>query len=128
MDVYGGSTPEVFRIDDLLDFSNEEMFSSSKTTVDFDLNHHYQPPPTDNSYYDAFPNSDDFTDKLCLPVSILFKQNVQHFHNNLLYLSYILSIANQTPSILFFFVYDLTLQVGLLSNFYFIKVSNCMLL
>lgn len=71
MDVYGRSAPEVFRIDDLLDFSNEEIFSSSKTT-DFDLNHHYHPPPTDNisaaaSYYDALPNSADFTDKLCVP-------------------------------------------------------------
>ncbi|KAJ8534768.1 hypothetical protein K7X08_016496 [Anisodus acutangulus] len=72
MDVYGlQSAPEVFRIDDLLDFSNEEIFSSSKTT-DFDLNHHYQSPPTDNiaaaaSYYDALPNSTDFTDKLCFP-------------------------------------------------------------
>ncbi|KAK4723964.1 hypothetical protein R3W88_026743 [Solanum pinnatisectum] len=72
MDVYGRLTPEVFRIDDLLDFSNEDIFSSSKTAIDFDLNHHYQPPPTDNiaaagCYYDALPNSVDFTDKLCVP-------------------------------------------------------------
>ncbi|KAL3356201.1 hypothetical protein AABB24_017069 [Solanum stoloniferum] len=72
MDVYGRLTPEVFRIDDLLDFSNEEIFSSSKTAIDFDLNHHYQPPPTDNiaaagCYNDALPNSVDFTDKLCVP-------------------------------------------------------------
>ncbi|MCE3050914.1 GATA-binding factor 2 [Datura stramonium] len=66
MDVYGlSATPEVFRIDDLLDFSNEEIFSSK--TTNFDLNLHYQLPPTDNSYYDALPNSDHFTDKLCFP-------------------------------------------------------------
>ncbi|XP_004248553.1 GATA transcription factor 4-like [Solanum lycopersicum] len=73
MDVYGRLTPEVFRIDDFLDFSNEEdIFSSSKTAIDFDLNHHYQPPPTDSiadtgCYYHAPPNSVDFTDKLCVP-------------------------------------------------------------
>ncbi|XP_059311467.1 GATA transcription factor 2-like [Lycium ferocissimum] len=74
MDVYAlQSAPEVFRIDDLLDFSNEEIFSSSGSsskTTDFDLNHHYQPPPTDNiagSYYDGLPSSADFTDKLCVP-------------------------------------------------------------
>lgn len=87
MDVYGA---EVFRIDDLLDLSNEEMFSSStgsssnKTTnYVFDLNHQYHHPPhSDNinpaaSYYDPLiPNSADFTDKLCVPVSTVTYFNI----------------------------------------------------
>ncbi|XP_016433836.1 GATA transcription factor 4-like [Nicotiana tabacum] len=76
MDVYGA---EVFRIDDLLDFSNDEIFSSStgsssNKTTSFDLNHQYHPPHSDNinpaagSYYNPLiPNCADFTDKLCVP-------------------------------------------------------------
>lgn len=62
---YGvSSTPDTFHIDDLLDFSNEDIFSSS-TTADFHL-----PPPqttTSNSFSsttDIFPN---FPHDICLP-------------------------------------------------------------
>ncbi|XP_009776947.1 GATA transcription factor 4 [Nicotiana sylvestris] len=82
MDVYGVSAPDLFRIDDLLDFSNDEIFSinsnSSSTTATPDSQHHHHhlhQPHSDNSsaatanYYDALlPNcSDDFTDNLCVP-------------------------------------------------------------
>ncbi|KAM7527736.1 hypothetical protein LguiB_031146 [Lonicera macranthoides] len=40
MDMYGLSAPDMFRIDKLLDFSNDEIFSSTATTTD-SYNHHY---------------------------------------------------------------------------------------
>lgn len=87
MDVYGVSAPDLFRIDDLLDFSNDEIFSinsnSSSTTATPDSQHHHHQPHSDNSsaatanYYDALlPNcSDDFTDNLCVPVRIFNSLN-----------------------------------------------------
>lgn len=80
MDVYGVSAPDLFRIDDLLDFSNDEIFSvntNSSTTTTPDSHNHHQPHFHNSSsaaasaanYYDALiPNSsDDFTDNLCVP-------------------------------------------------------------
>ncbi|XP_059312959.1 GATA transcription factor 4 [Lycium ferocissimum] len=74
MDVYGVSAPELFRIDDLLDFSNDEIFSinnTNSTTTDSQHGHHHQPHSSAAAanYYDNFlPNSsDDFTDNLCVP-------------------------------------------------------------
>lgn len=81
MDVYGvHSAPDLFRIDDLLDFSNDEIFSINNNSSNTDSNHHHQPHSHNSSsaagaanYYDALlPNSsDDFTDNLCVPVRIL---------------------------------------------------------
>ncbi|KAA8515902.1 hypothetical protein F0562_019081 [Nyssa sinensis] len=81
MDVYGLSAPDFFRIDDLLDFSNEEIFSST-TTTDSDIiqqqhqhQHHYHLPLSENTsacggHFDS-PNPNhsniDFTDDLCVP-------------------------------------------------------------
>lgn len=76
MDVYGQSAPDLFRIDDLLDFTNEDIISSN--TTDSDLNHHhhqYLPPPENSSNYHRSFSSDapiptystDFTDDLCVP-------------------------------------------------------------
>ncbi|WCJ22943.1 GATA transcription factor 4 [Euphorbia peplus] len=80
MDIYGAPTsaPEnYFRIDDLLDFSNEEIFSSSaaSTSSSADLHHHIS--PTENSsLHQCYPSSDlnfnsalsiSFTDHLSVP-------------------------------------------------------------
>ncbi|CAN4125896.1 unnamed protein product [Withania somnifera] len=76
MDVYGVSAPDLFRIDDLLDFSNDQIFSNTTP----DSHHHHHQPHSHNSsssttsintnyFVDALlPNSsDDFTDNLCVP-------------------------------------------------------------
>ncbi|CAN4111811.1 unnamed protein product [Withania somnifera] len=69
MDVYGVSAPDLFRIDDLLDLSNDQIFSNTNP----DSHHHHQPHSHSASatanYYDALlPNSsEDFTDNLCVP-------------------------------------------------------------
>lgn len=71
MDVYGVSAPDhLFRIDDLLDFSNDQIFSNTP-----DSHHHHQPHSSSSSssataaaanYHDALlPNSSD--DFLCVP-------------------------------------------------------------
>ncbi|XP_019188940.1 PREDICTED: GATA transcription factor 4-like [Ipomoea nil] len=72
MDIYGGvSAPELFRIDDLLDFSNADIFSSS--AVDDSSNHHLLPhsaettsSPADNYFFNPH-SSADFTHDLCVP-------------------------------------------------------------
>lgn len=81
MDLYGLQTSDFFRIDDLLDFTNDELFSST-TTDSGNL-----PPPeiaSGNRSLAASGNRDqpntfhsaDFTDDLCVPVSItLLPQN-----------------------------------------------------
>ncbi|XAR54161.1 hypothetical protein NMG60_11029181 [Bertholletia excelsa] len=73
MDLYGLPAPECFRIDDLLDFSNDELFSVS-TTTGVDSNHHYHLPSLENGYPPgAHSNAPiqnqcpDFTDDLCVP-------------------------------------------------------------
>ncbi|CAN7062309.1 unnamed protein product [Brassica oleracea var. botrytis] len=68
MDVYGGlSSPDLLRIDDLLDFSNDEIFSSSSTVAssaasssENPFNFHASPPPPP-------PLLTDFTHDLCVP-------------------------------------------------------------
>ena len=76
MDLYGLQTSDFFRIDDLLDFTNDELFSST-TTDSGNL-----PPPeiaSGNRSLAASGNRDqpntfhsaDFTDDLCVPVSIM---------------------------------------------------------
>ncbi|XP_022759495.1 GATA transcription factor 4-like [Durio zibethinus] len=77
MDMYGFSTPELFRIDDLLDLSNEELFSSASTSTN---NDHFPPSETPPfSYASASSSSSaaavafhpsfstDFTHDICLP-------------------------------------------------------------
>ncbi|KAF8053416.1 hypothetical protein N665_1417s0013 [Sinapis alba] len=73
MDVYGLSSPDLLRIDDLLDFSNDEIFSSSSTVASSaasssdnpfnfpsaaSTSFHTSPPP---------PLLSDFTHDLCVP-------------------------------------------------------------
>ncbi|XP_011017443.1 PREDICTED: GATA transcription factor 4-like [Populus euphratica] len=77
MDVYGGvstSAPDYFLIDDLLDFSNDDLLASS-------TEHHHLPPPETSSirhHHRHFPSpttyinntsslSTDFTDHLSVP-------------------------------------------------------------
>ncbi|KAJ8565492.1 hypothetical protein K7X08_008068 [Anisodus acutangulus] len=73
MDVYGVTAPDLFRIDDLLDFSNDETFSINNTNSSTTTDSHHQPHSHHSAaaanYYDTFlPNSsDDFTDNLCVP-------------------------------------------------------------
>ncbi|XP_065864275.1 GATA transcription factor 4-like [Euphorbia lathyris] len=82
MDIYGASTaPDYFRIDDLLDFSNDEIFSSSaastsSSSIVADLHHHHiSPPENSSSLHQCYPSSDpfnpalstDFTDHLSVP-------------------------------------------------------------
>lgn len=66
MDVYGlHSAPDLFRIDDLLDFSNDEIFSISNNSDSQPHSHN----SAANNYYDTLlPNADEhFTDNLCVP-------------------------------------------------------------
>ncbi|KAM7512140.1 hypothetical protein LguiB_011015 [Lonicera macranthoides] len=75
MDMYGLSAPDMFRIDDLLDFSNEEIFSSAATANTDSDNHHYHLPSSGNttgvSHFNSSSipacHSTDFTDDLCVP-------------------------------------------------------------
>ncbi|KAK4379440.1 hypothetical protein RND71_001302 [Anisodus tanguticus] len=78
MDVYGVTAQDLFRIDDLLDFSNDEIFSinntnSSTTTTDSHSHNSSSAAAAAaaaaTNYYDTFlPNSShDFTDNLCVP-------------------------------------------------------------
>ncbi|CAN8280251.1 unnamed protein product [Cochlearia groenlandica] len=76
MDVYGLSSPDLLRIDDLLDFSNDEIFSSSSSavtssaassaasstfTAENPFSFHASPPPSSSSLLS------DFTHDLCVP-------------------------------------------------------------
>ncbi|XVF33560.1 hypothetical protein REPUB_Repub17cG0178900 [Reevesia pubescens] len=80
MDMYGLSTPELFHIDDLLDLSNEELFSSASTSTTSTTNDPF--PPSDQTPFCCYPSassssaaaasfhpsfSTDFTHDLCLP-------------------------------------------------------------
>ncbi|XWS77270.1 hypothetical protein CRYUN_Cryun01aG0246800 [Craigia yunnanensis] len=79
MDMYGHSTPaELFHIDDLLDLSNEELFSSASTSTTSTNNDQFPPSETPFSYASASSSSsaaaiippsfsNDFTQDLCLP-------------------------------------------------------------
>ncbi|XVE74065.1 hypothetical protein DITRI_Ditri11bG0169000 [Diplodiscus trichospermus] len=72
MDMYGLSNPELFHIDDLLDLSNEELFSSASTSTTIDQSPPSETPFTYSSASSAaaFPApsfSSDFTHDFCLP-------------------------------------------------------------
>ncbi|KAL5571854.1 hypothetical protein UlMin_021451 [Ulmus minor] len=74
MDLYGLSAQDCFRIDDLLDFSNDEIFSSSSTDSDLHFHHHHPPPPQNPTTHFAAAASSagqlsslDFTSDLCVP-------------------------------------------------------------
>ncbi|KAF5204447.1 Gata transcription factor [Thalictrum thalictroides] len=65
------SSPEFFRIDDLLDFSNEDLFSSSTTTTETDLKF---PPPDQTTTSNHFSTvtavgtaTTNFSHDLCVP-------------------------------------------------------------
>ncbi|KAG2258749.1 hypothetical protein Bca52824_078046 [Brassica carinata] len=71
MDVYGLSSPDLLRIDDLLDFSNDEIFSSSSSSTvassaasssENPFSFHSSPPPPLPP-----PLLTDFTHDLCVP-------------------------------------------------------------
>ncbi|KAF8379220.1 hypothetical protein HHK36_028650 [Tetracentron sinense] len=74
MDMYGLPAPDFFRIDDLLDFSNDDLFSS---TTDSDLLHHLPPPENPSGNRPSAPPGDcgtanpnrstNFPDGLCVP-------------------------------------------------------------
>lgn len=73
MDGYGLSAPECFPIDDLLDFSNDDLFSASTTT-----DHHHHLTSSNNTSISGgggnAPNlnqSTDFTDDLCVPSDVV---------------------------------------------------------
>lgn len=80
MDIYGlpsdnTTTQDLFRIDDLLDFSNDELFTSSSsaattntTAISADTNHLPQPQ---HQSFESFNPSSDFTGDLCVPVSYI---------------------------------------------------------
>ncbi|KAL9348542.1 hypothetical protein Peur_059908 [Populus x canadensis] len=79
MDVYGGlsttTAPDYFHIDDLLDFSNDDLLSSPSSSTDH--HHHLPPPETSSIHHHHFPSSTyinnpsslstDFTDHLSVP-------------------------------------------------------------
>ncbi|XP_043715568.1 GATA transcription factor 4-like [Telopea speciosissima] len=82
MDMYGLPAPDFFHIEDLLDFSNDDIFSSSTTLPNSDINHHQnhlprpenpagdRPSSTSVNYDDSISNSNqsnNFTDDLCVP-------------------------------------------------------------
>ncbi|XWS45873.1 hypothetical protein CRYUN_Cryun14cG0016600 [Craigia yunnanensis] len=75
MDMCGLSAPELFHIDDLLDLSNEELFSSTSTSSTSTNNDQFPPSETPFSYASACSSaaafhpsfSTDFTHDLCLP-------------------------------------------------------------
>ncbi|KAK6260868.1 zinc finger protein [Theobroma cacao] len=77
MDMYGLSAPELFRIDDLLDLSNEELFSSASSSTASTNNDQFPPSEAPFSYASASSSSSsaafhpsfstDFTHDLCLP-------------------------------------------------------------
>ncbi|KAE8734477.1 GATA transcription factor 2 [Hibiscus syriacus] len=68
MDMYGVSTPEVFPIDDLLDLSNEELFSSASTSTNKPASETTFSFASSSSaaFHSSFSNN-DFPHDLCLP-------------------------------------------------------------
>ncbi|KAL6125913.1 hypothetical protein ACLB2K_073964 [Fragaria x ananassa] len=74
-DMYGlpssssSAQPQVdyFPIDDLLDLSNDEIFSNSSSTSSADSDPHYFPPPPPPAALFNPSASTDFTNALCLP-------------------------------------------------------------
>ncbi|CAK9146245.1 unnamed protein product [Ilex paraguariensis] len=70
MDMCGEfSTPDYFRIDDLLDFSNDDLFSSTTATDSSSDHQHANTSAAANQFHTSNPNHSltDFTDDLCVP-------------------------------------------------------------
>lgn len=76
MEMYGYTAPEFYGIDDLLDLSNDHIFSSSDTTTahhhiatSSSVDHIYTTNPTATSSSSAmhFHSSSDFTNEICVP-------------------------------------------------------------
>lgn len=79
--MYGFTAPDFFRIDDLLDFSNDQIISSATTTTDSDHRHphnNFSQYPNNSSSTSSVAdtlmepqfhcsNSTDFTSVLCVP-------------------------------------------------------------
>ncbi|XP_038682472.1 GATA transcription factor 4-like [Tripterygium wilfordii] len=69
MDMYGLSAPDHFRIDDLLDFSNDDLFISSAATSSSSDNHPI-PHTLENASLPSYPSiskTDLTADDLCVP-------------------------------------------------------------
>ncbi|KAF8045648.1 hypothetical protein N665_4569s0002 [Sinapis alba] len=68
MDVYGLSSPDILRVDDLLDFSNEDIFSASSSTSTAATSSSSFPPQNPNDYH-HLPSSADhsFLHDICVP-------------------------------------------------------------
>ncbi|KAK8476558.1 hypothetical protein V6N13_021002 [Hibiscus sabdariffa] len=75
MNMYGLSTPEVFPVDDLLDLSNEELFSAASASASTSTNNDTFPPSetpftyassSAAAFHPSFSDN-DFTHDLCLP-------------------------------------------------------------
>ncbi|CAH8330352.1 unnamed protein product [Eruca vesicaria subsp. sativa] len=70
MDVYGLSSPDLLRVDDLLDFSNEDIFSaSSSTSTNATSSSSFPPPHNPNFHHHHYPSSADhsFLHDICVP-------------------------------------------------------------
>ncbi|KAL4363170.1 hypothetical protein GQ457_04G032660 [Hibiscus cannabinus] len=67
MNMYGFSTPEVFPIDDLLDLSNEEIFSPASASTNNDNFPPSETPFTSSAAFLPSFSDNDFTHDLCLP-------------------------------------------------------------
>ncbi|KFK37299.1 hypothetical protein AALP_AA4G239200 [Arabis alpina] len=73
MDLYGLSSPDLLRIDDLLDFSNEDIFSASSSTSTAATNSSSSFPPPQNPnfhhhHHHHLPSSaDHFLHDICVP-------------------------------------------------------------
>lgn len=76
MEMYGYTAPEFYGIDDLLDLSNDHIFSSSDTNTA----HHHIPSSsvdhtctttttTSSSMAMHYHSASDFTNQICVPVS-----------------------------------------------------------
>lgn len=77
MEMYGYTAPEFYGIDDLLDLSNDHIFSSSDTITNHhhignsSVDHAYTTNTTATSSSSAmhFHSASDFTNEICVPVS-----------------------------------------------------------
>lgn len=68
MDVYGLASPDILRVDDLLDFSNEDIYSASSSTSTAATSSSSFPPQNPN-YHHHLPSSADhsFLHDICVP-------------------------------------------------------------
>ncbi|KAG2290121.1 hypothetical protein Bca52824_049725 [Brassica carinata] len=69
MDLYGLSSPDLLRVDDLLDFSNEDIFSASSSTSTAATSSSSFPPPQNPNFHHHHPSSADhsFLHDICVP-------------------------------------------------------------